>query len=244
MFLPPKDPADFRAFCYALGKRYIPHGVTAWELGNEPNHSRFWQPRPSAKEYVELYLKPGAEGLRQAANELGAEVTILGGSMAPASREEEMSPDAFLRAVYEFGGGPFMDAVAHHPYTYPLTPRAPDRWLMRTRELFDIMDERGDTHKRIWATEVGYASGSDRRMGAVSEEVQALWAEVSVRAWSELGERAGPFFWYQHRDHGPNLNEREQNFGLWRHEAAPKPAMEVLSNALKETGTGTINGDE
>lgn len=76
---------EFQEFCHQFALRYIPEGVTVFELWNEPNLDRFWKPVPHVYNYVNRVLIPGSNGLRAAAASLGVNITIITAGTAPAS---------------------------------------------------------------------------------------------------------------------------------------------------------------
>ena len=86
------------------------------------------------------------------------------------------------------------------------------------------MKANGDGKKKIWATEWGAPTGSSSQ--SMTEAAQAQLIKVgltSLKAWPW----AGPSFLYNFRDKGTNLSDREQNFGLVRHDWSPKPAYQA-----------------
>jgi hypothetical protein len=76
---------EWQEYCRRFAERYIPQGVTVFELWNEPNITTFWKPTPNVYDYVNRILIPGANGLRAAADALGVGITILSAGTAPAS---------------------------------------------------------------------------------------------------------------------------------------------------------------
>ena len=118
----PKDPGPYAAFVRVAVQRYAPLGVHAWEIWNEPNQAAFWGPRPDPVAYTDLL-----ERASSAIHEVDQGATVLNGGLAPAAdRGWEISPLTFLRRIYELGGGPYIDAVAHHPYQFPDPPTSPE----------------------------------------------------------------------------------------------------------------------
>lgn len=232
MFHPPAKATDFRDFCYALGLRYIPQGVTAWEIGNEVNAANFWQPKPDSADYVNKYLIPGAAGLRAAVAALGPDIKltiISAGLTADKTDATHFSPIDFLTGIYANGGKSSFDAVALHPYTYPYSPWWPAGWVMRAPELYAVMVANDDGAKNIWATECGYHTTTG--FTGVIEEFQAAFAEQLIRIWQDFA-FAGPLFWYKHRDSGANKNDIDQMGGLVRFDFTEKPAAGVARAAF------------
>src|SRR5579863_1416239 len=70
----------------------------------------------------------------------------------------------------------------------------------------------GDGGRKVWATEVGYATGSGT--GQIAEEVSARYTAQTFDRWFALP-YAGPLFWYELVDgHSYVTTDREQTFGL------------------------------
>jgi hypothetical protein len=214
----PNDLAPYAAFARVAAQRYAPLGVHAWEIWNEPNHVAFWGPRPDPVAYTDL--------LRQASSAIHAvnpTATVMNGGLAPAADGGgEISPLTFLRRIYELGGGPSMDAVAHHPYQFPDPPTSPEasNAFLQTERLHELMAFFGDGAKKIWGTEVGAPT---RGPESVSETDQAIWLRQYYDIWNGWA-FTGPLFWYAARDTG-DANRLEDSYGLVHHDRNPKPAL-------------------
>ena len=120
---PPRDPEDFARFAAAAVARYRPRGVRTWEIWNEPNMSGSWPPAPDPARYARLLVAASA-AMRKA--DTGA--TILSGGLAsavetgPAGAVAHHAAVDFLERIYAAGAGGAFDAVAFHPYSFPLLP--------------------------------------------------------------------------------------------------------------------------
>lgn len=115
---PPRDDADYAAYCAAFVARYGPGG-TFWaahpklpaapvdtvEIWNEPDNPTFWYPAPSVREYAALYAAARA-AIAAAAPTVHV---ILAGLNHPQSTLPALLPA--LRALH----AP-VDGVAIHPY--------------------------------------------------------------------------------------------------------------------------------
>jgi hypothetical protein len=93
----------------------------------------------------------------------------------------------------------------------------------------DMKTLRGD--KPLWATESGYYNEPAAHPRAVLEDVAGVYMPRLV----------GEFFWrgvartylYELADQGTDKAQREQNFGLLRHDMSEKPAYVALRNLLQ-----------
>lgn len=231
---PPIDPAGFAAFTAAAAKRYVPQGVTAYEVWNEPNISPFWSPKPDVAAYATL-LKATATAVRAVA----PSATILVGGLSPATDVGDgtrVDPRTFLAKLYALGAGASFDAVAVHPYSFPALPSdtSTASWntFQKMTTMRQTMVDNGDATKRIWLTETGAPTGTSSQ--AVTEQHQAAIVTDTLRAVDGLP-WAGPVFFYAPRDRGTNLSDREDNFGLMRRDFSVKPAWTALVAALGGT---------
>jgi polysaccharide biosynthesis protein PslG len=211
-YAPPADLALVEDYCYQVVKRYLPRGVTEYEIGNEVNLDHpGWV--PIASYYAANLLTPGARGVRRASREAARNVTILLGALAPVFGLGA-DPVAFLRDLYTYYGQyrARFDVVSYHPYTTsPLTDE----------NMNGIPDQlNAISGKQIWATEYGVPTEGEY---SVSEQRQAELVDEAHRAWFAQP-YAGPMFWYSHRDRGTG-SDREDHFGLLRADGSAKPAL-------------------
>lgn len=225
----PRDPAPYADFLRVAVARYAPLGVHHWEIWNEPNHVVFWEPRPDPVAYTDLLRRASV-----AIHALDPGAVVMTGGLAPApDAGAEIAPLTFLRRVYEQGGGPYLDAVAHHPYQYPNRPTSPEATnaFMATPRLHDLMAAYGDGAKKIWGTEVGAPT---RGRNSVSEAAQSLWLREYYAVWNGWA-FTGPLFWYTARDKG-TTNDIEDAYGLVHHDRTPKPALDTFHAMVRSSG--------
>ena len=221
---PPSDNSEFTRIMHFVAGHFSARGVNVFEIRNEPNTARFWQPAPDPVAYTAL-LRAGYDGVKAAAP--GATV-LLGGLWT--------NDFAFLSQVYRAGGGAYFDAVAVHPYTSG-SPTAESRtkrkrlrrlsqhsfsalWRIRT-----TMRRYGD-RSQVWLTEFGYTTTADP--GGVSEDLQARYLTQAFR-YVERFRWVKAMFWYQARNspYGDPA-EYEANFGLATRDFVPKPSYYAL----------------
>lgn len=224
-YFAPSDPALFADFAGAAAARYGSR-IAVWEVWNEPNTVNYFKPRPDPARYGQL-LAAASRAIKAA----DPDATVLSGGLAPAEDNgSDIAPLTFLRGMYANGANRSLDGFAIHPYTYPALPDDPTTsdwntaqrmWLMR-----DVMVGGGDAAKKMWITECGAPTGTNRR--AVSEGKQADTLRMML-ATAENTPWLGPAFVYAMRDSGTDTADSEQNFGILRHDFTPKPAYEVVA---------------
>lgn len=242
---PPKDNAAFAAFAAAVAKRYAPLGLHHWEIWNEPNMSGTWYPKADARAYVAL-LRETYPALK-AADPLAVVIT---GGLGPIENENgNISALPFLQAIYAEGGKPYFDAVAFHPYSFPVPPSAKRTWsawsqMSETKVSFrSVMVGAGDASKKIWITEYGAPTGGPGPVAGVddynfvfgsphvTEALQALMVREAAERVKTY-DWAGPLFIYSYKDIGTSSNTMENFFGLIRYDGTRKPAYQAYRDAI------------
>jgi hypothetical protein len=239
----PADDSQFANFAAAAANRYKGQGVHDWEVWNEPNNPGFWQPSPNPAAYAQL-LKSTYASLHTA----DAQAYVISGGLSPqATTSNSYSPVDFLTALYSNGGAGSFDAVADHPYTFPLTPanQADDAWTQMaaaSNSLRSLMVANGDASKKIWITEFGAPTGGPGPISTISNpnlSAQPYVVDEGLQA-KDLTDAlnlyrtyswAGPFFYYSYQDAGTSQDTNENFFGLVRADGSQKPAYSVFQIA-------------
>lgn len=215
---PPTNLEDYASAVRQVVEHYAPMGVRHWELWNEPNLWRFWEPCPEVARYTEM-LRLGYDAVKAA----DPEAFVVSAGLSPAADNGcDIAPRSFLSGMYANGVGGYFDALGHHPYSFPAYPGEPFEWsawhqmIGATPSLRSIMEDSGDGGKPVWATEWG------ARIGSVDEETQAA---MLTQAYGLFGSYpwAGPLFVYTYRN--------ADSFGLLRSDYSPRPAWFAYRDA-------------
>lgn len=217
VYVPPTDLSEMTRYCYTTAKHYLPRGVQYYEMGNEVNYPHEgWT--FNGTNYTNTFLKPCAQGVRQASAELGIAAVVLLGALGPVDPGESNDPVDFLEDVYAAGGAGEFKYLSWHPYsTDPLYSRNMNQYPMDLN--LATLAATGQS-RQIWATEYGAPTGG---MYSVTEQRQAELAEEALSTWFSHP-FAGPMFWYSIRDLGDlNSDEREDHFGVLRKDGSAKP---------------------
>jgi hypothetical protein len=212
-------------------------GVHTWEIWNEPNNPDFWRPSANVAQYATLLSDTYA-----AIKAADPTATVLTGGTSPESTTTtSLSPIDFLNGLYANGAGGQFDAVAHHPYTFPVMPATGDVWSAWSQmndtnpSLRSVMTAHGDSAKKIWATEYG-APTNEVTEAQQSAMIAAAYQDFESYSW------AGPLFVYSYKDRGTDASNREDWFGLMRYDGSYKPswsAFQAASNAFNTACAGT-----
>jgi hypothetical protein len=203
--------------------------VRHWEIWNEPNQWYWWKPAPSPSGYTRLLRY--AYGAIKAADP-GATVIAAGLAPAPdASDGSQINGETFVRRMYDAGARGYFDALAMHPYNYPVEPMYPhpmNAFSSTTPAIHEVMVSRGDGAKKVWLTEYGAPTGGYR---SISEADQA---EFLVKAYDQVARWpwAGPLFYYMYRDEGWDADDSGDNFGLRRRDYNPKQGWYSFVNEM------------
>lgn len=211
----PESVAAFARWAAAAASKFHGTGVI-WEIWNEPNIS-FWQPSPSAEQYITLAL--AATGAIRAAD---PEACVV----APATSG---FPWDFLESIFKSGLLTNIDAVSVHPYRSPKqSPESAAGDFQRLREMIQHCAPAGKKIPII-SGEWGYSSNTK----GVTPETQAAF---SVRQQlSNLLNGVPISIWYDWKNDGPDATENEHNFGTVTAALQPKPAylaIQKLTQAL------------
>ncbi|HFC11855.1 MAG TPA: hypothetical protein ENJ56_03345 [Anaerolineae bacterium] len=204
--------------------------VIAWEIWNEPNDVRFWQPQPDAAAYSQLLQTAYTTIKAEASGEI-----VLGGSLAGADID-------FLLAMYANGARDSFDALALHPYSGTVAPtECPN---LRSSfgcgvEAIHTMMAWNNDAKPIWFTEFGWSDyigtggvGSAQHLAFLQDALAMLenWEFVPVATWYNLIDTTSASGTLEFEDHmgwfRPNLQPK--NSATWLRERVLAPLTNKL----------------
>jgi spore germination protein YaaH/uncharacterized protein YraI len=248
---PPADPGTYARFLGQMAGRYCGK-VDAIEVWNEQNLSYEWGNQAlNAAEYVRLLS--AAYGAIKAAC---PQTSVISGALTPTGAPPPAAVDDFtyLEQMYQAGLKNVSDGIGAHPSGFNVSPdvgggqaacdfirgqgsqfmgpcNSPHHsWSFRaTMEGYrNIMAKYGDSGKRIWPTEFGWASGWMGKPGYEyandnSAQEEAEWtvrAYQMMKAWGWVGPA---FLW--------NLGYTDPDGGQWNING--RPAQAALSNMPK-----------
>jgi hypothetical protein len=224
---PPTDPREYAAFVGALAQKWAGR-VSAYEIWNEEDHSRWWTGGPDPTAYARL-LKAAYPAVK--AGDPSATV-VLGGMTG--------NDYSFLESVYQAGGKGSFDAVGVHTDTacnilspYVFLRGEDGRMLadsfLAYREVRATMLANGDD-KPIWMTETSWRTTSatcpegawaGKKAEGVTEEQQATYLTQAYHCLA-----ADPYvqvaLWFPLQDEGGTLS------GLSRSNGSRKPAFGAM----------------
>jgi hypothetical protein len=224
------DVAAFGRFAEAAAAHFKGRNVR-YEVWNEPDTERFWQPRPNAREYAAL-LREAAAAIHRA--DPAAQVASGGLSRVDLP---------FLAGVIAAGGASGVNAASVHPYRRA----GPESLAAELPLLLQLLAHGAGEHVEVWDTEWGYASydyfsktlrgdghsaqGRERQAVLACREALSVWAlGLPVAVWHDL------------RDDGGDPKNPEHNYGLLDGKNDDKPAIKALRELTRIARDHTYRG--
>jgi uncharacterized protein YgiM (DUF1202 family) len=236
---PPEDFQLFANFMGAIASRYCGR-LQAVEVWNEQNLRREWEGFPlEPASYMDL-LKRTYNSIKAACPSM----LVISGATTPAGYSDVAFDDIdYLRGMYQNGLKNYSDGIGIHPSGFANPPSVTfEDWLSGNydalshvnhrsfyflstlRESRKVMQEFGDTNKRLWPTEFGWGSTPSPFPGyeykaRIDEATQARWIVESFRIMADSGYVAVPMLW--------NLNyPRDTEMGAFA--VVGRPAFDAL----------------
>lgn len=190
-----------------------------WQVWNEPNLGRYWQPSPLPERYADL-VRLSSESLKSV--DPGAEV-ITGGLMTGGRGAKNSVPqNDFLAALYRGGAAPYFDGVSLHPYR-----RKPRQVLSRVRKARALMQVYGDSASPIWITEIGWSTKGPKKSNQVTNrkrQGQRLARLMKGLTSLRHGLNIKLASWFTYQDPRVNICDWCRGAGLFTKRGKPKPA--------------------
>jgi hypothetical protein len=228
-FTQPASSTQYATWAADVARRYSRQGVTYFEIWNEPNIKLFWHPKPDPAAYT-ADLKAAYTAIKA----VDPSAFVIAGGLAPLSDNgTNYSPASFLEAMYGDGAKGSFDAVAYHPYDFPLMPDTYEpysgwSWMAETSpSVRSIMISNGDSTKPIWITEFGSPTNGRSGTLALAQRTQLSQALAYVKKTNWIG--AIYIYTWQDGIPGPKGDE---GFGLLTYNGLPKPAFFTVASAL------------
>ena len=202
--------------------------VRFWQVWNEPENVRYWQPQPDPAAYAAL-LRAAYPAIKAA----DPNAVVLSAGIVPTNIN-------FIRAIAAQGAWGSFDILALHPYVDPFSPENGQIGTGDVSAVKTLVESLG--RKPIWATEFGWSTGpADRDLRGVDEETQANFL---VRA-AALLRAAGveKVIWYTLKDTEPrNLYGLLRSAGGPADLSQPKPSLAAFRTLNRQLSGATPTG--
>jgi hypothetical protein len=257
---PPADPNVYGEFLKAMASHYKGR-VAAYEVWNEQNLYYEWGGlggKINAGKYVQL-LKVAYQAIKS----VDPSATVVSGALTPTGYNDgniAIDDRVYLEQMYQAGMKNYCDAVGAHPSGYNNPPDAQwetyadptasfnakghPSWFFRgTVESYrNIMIKYGDSAKRIWVTEFGWAAVESlgvapaRGYEYAADNTEAEQAQYITRAY-QLAKSwgwVGPMFLWN-LNFGPICGAADEKtaFSIIRPNWSMRPAFAGLVNMPK-----------
>jgi len=163
---PPSDPVNFGRFAHELALHVHTSPLrppqVAYEIWNEPNTDAEWGglcPDPTRYTGLVVQAYPQIKSADPSALVVAGAVTTVGEREIPGCHIDDIT---FLEGMYDAGAAPYFDVLSDHPYGFASIPEADpaigtNLVFRRAERHRELMVQRGDGAKQIWATEMGWA---------------------------------------------------------------------------------------
>lgn len=202
----------FVKYAKAAAERFKGRGIL-WEIWNEPNLGKFWQPNASVEDYVKL-----AKLVYPALKEADPDCTVL----APALAGWDFG---FMESACKLGLLEYTDVVSLHAYG-AAKPEDAARYYSTIRDIVAKYAPKGKQIP-IVSGEWGYP--------AVAGFTVEKQGEYIVRSFlTNLMNDVRLSIWYDWRDDGPDPNEAEHHFGTVYLDYQEKPAYKAMKTLSTE----------
>jgi uncharacterized protein YgiM (DUF1202 family) len=257
---PPANPGSYASFVGGMASQFCGSALKAIEVWNEENLNYEWGNKPlDPAEYMRL-LAAAYASIKSACPSM----YVISGALTPAGSNPPYAIDdfAYLEGMYQNGLAKYSDGVGAHPSGYNVpadvtfenacaaiqqsgntfngacdTPH--HSWSFRsTMEGYrNIMNVYGDSNKKIWPTEFGWAAGGafDPRYAYANDnsfDEQAQWTVEAYQMMKNWGWVGPAFLW--------NLNFRvvadgteKAQWGIVSNDWSPLPVYTALKNMPK-----------
>jgi O-antigen ligase len=246
--MPPRNPQNFAAFARAFAQRYdkpIVDGtpaILAYQVWDEPNLSAAWgNGIISPVGYLKLLRAAGG-----AIKSVHPAARIVLAGLAPTVEQSDvnLSPELYLRKLYDAGGRDAFDIAAAKPYGFDLPPddRRASTDVMnfsRTILIRDEMVAHGDGQKALWLTQWGWNAqlpdwnGQPSIWGNVSETEQAQYTTQAVQRVAREWYWVGAMFLSTLQPSG-GTDDPRWGFSLLDQQGRPRPVYDAFTSAIRD----------
>ena len=207
----------FADFAETAAKRYTGKGIL-WEIWNEANIKQFWSPQPSVDDYCKL-VEASASRIRNA--DPSGQVVAGATSQIPLGWFEDCFKNGLLN---------WIDVLSVHPYR----SQPPETVIQDYAKLRGLIARYAPTGKQIpvISGEWGYSNLNwDKSRLTEQQQADYLVRMFLINSYQKIPVS----IWYDWKNDGTDLNEREHQFGTVKHDLNPKAAylaVKVLSSTL------------
>lgn len=244
--MPPQAAGDYAEFTHLFARRYdVPmadgqSAILAYQIWDEPNLSAKWgNGLINPQGYLHLL-----QAARAAIRMVNPSALIVLAGLAPTVEQSDvnLSPELYLRKLYEAGGRDAFDIVATKPYGFDSPPddRRVDASVMNLSRVILVREEmvsHGDADKPIWFTQWGWNAalpgwqGQPSIWGSVSEQQQVDYTMQAIRRAANEWPWASAMF-LSTLQPAVVTTDPLWGFSLLDQSGRPRPVYDALMRAL------------
>lgn len=193
-----------------------------WEIWNEPNIDSFWGPKSDAVQYSVL-----ANAACKAIKSSVPNAIIV----APGSAG---IPMPFLEKFIDSGILKYIDAISVHPYR----DNEPETVEIQYKKLKDLINQNSQSKKTISVISGEWGYSTFVKGKGISLDKQAAYI-VRMQLFNLIS--GIPIsIWYDWKNDGINLEEKEHNFGIVMPDLSLKPAYTAIMTMNQQLKGFTI----
>jgi hypothetical protein len=223
-----------------LPKKPVKH----WQLWNEPNLPKYFARPPTGKQArvkpVKNAPKAYAKLIKFSDKAIGKadkRAKVILGGLSGSAKKGKTSPKKFLKKFFK------VKKVNKHFYAAALHPYAGSikKYKSRISDMRKAMKKGGAKKKKLWLTEVGWGSDSDKfsLTKGLKGQAKLLKQSFSTTLKKRKKWRVGELDWFNWRDppaSAPTFCSFCSSAGLLRHDRSPKPAYKKFKHFTKLQG--------
>jgi hypothetical protein len=210
-----------------FGASAVPLPITSWQIWNEPNVKKFFQPYPSPGQYARL-LQISAPAIK--GTDPSAQVGLAG-----MPGYGDVTAWEFLKKLYAVAGiKAFFDAAALHPYAKDITQFRQE--IQRVRQ---VITGHNDAATPLWISELAWGSAPPDSIGinkGPAGQAQMLRRAFQMVLANRTAWNVQHLFWYHWRD--PRRSQASCSFcasaGLLNFNRTAKPALNAFKSFTAE----------
>jgi polysaccharide biosynthesis protein PslG len=220
---------------YGAGAKPLP--IQAWQIWNEPNLTKFFNPGGTSQQSVQKYarlLKLSHDAIK--GQNPAAQVVLAGNPGYPPSGG--LKAWEFLDRLYGYGNAAAnFDVAAIHPYASTL-----GTFKTEIQKIRQVLAKHHDAAKPLWLTEFGWGSAQPDRYGinqGLAGQQRLLKGAVEAALANRKAWNLQRMYWFLWRDPDPSSTFAHRcsfcgSAGLLKHDRSGKPALQTWKGFTAE----------
>ncbi|MGH2975647.1 MAG: glycosyl hydrolase [Solirubrobacterales bacterium] len=219
------------------GANAKPRPIYAWQIWNEPNLNKFFNPGGTPEQSVQKYarlLRLSHDAIK--GQSPSAQIVLAGNPGYPPSGG--LKAWEFLDHLYRYGSvSANFDVAAIHPYASTLGTFKTEIQKMR-----DVLAKHNDAGTPLWITEFGWGSAKPDKYGinqGIAGQQRLLKGAIDAVLANRKAWNLQRMYWFLWRDPAPNSNFAHRcsfcgSAGLLKHDRSGKPAFNTFKGFTAE----------